>query len=550
MSVALIGCLCVAILLMPTYVFASSVVSVGTEDDLRAALESGKSVKLTADIEITEKSTNAGGRSAGVAITGEGNITIEGNGHTISGSKVRTILEVYAGGEGLDVTFSNVKITNGYAAGRCIDTRTGKIDLTLNSVTLTATGTGNNQGLTIGGNYEEAIDIKVVDSTISSGGAGYGIITYNPVNLMIDGTKITGYGALYMKGVDNSQGSAGSYVKVKNGSELIGKNSYSGDSDNFGTIVFEDGGITVDIEDSFIKATGSGDALQRVILDSTILDKSNAVVISGNSVITVDTKEEFALVSNTNVSIYDGVSSNVEIPDSCIPEGFELVEASKDGGYLVVEKYVVEMPTATLEEEVEEVKFSVKDSEKTKEVLLNSIKVKESLSNQIDDERVKIEVEVSKMEESKIDEEVVKILKNKVGGATIATFFDITIAIKEIGNNEVIGSLDELTEKIELMILLPEELRNTLETVERTYYVVRYHDGVAEKIEAKLSDDGKSLVFKTDKFSTYALAYEDVKAENPSTGDGIVLYIGLACLSVVGLIITGSGIKKKRLSNS
>ena len=28
-------------------------------------------------------------------------------------------------------------------------------------------------------------------------------------------------------------------------------------------------------------------------------------------------------------------------------------------------------------------------------------------------------------------------------------------------------------------------------------------------IEAKLSEDGKSLVFKSDKFSTYALAYED-----------------------------------------
>ena len=44
----------------------------------------------------------------------------------------------------------------------------------------------------------------------------------------------------------------------------------------------------------------------------------------------------------------------------------------------------------------------------------------------------------------------------------------------------------------------------------RTFYVIRVHDGKAEKLDTVENEDG-TLTFKTDKFSTYALAYEDAQ---------------------------------------
>ena len=42
----------------------------------------------------------------------------------------------------------------------------------------------------------------------------------------------------------------------------------------------------------------------------------------------------------------------------------------------------------------------------------------------------------------------------------------------------------------------------------REYFIIRIHNGLAEKLDTTLNEDG-TLSFSTDKFSTYALAYAD-----------------------------------------
>ena len=101
--------------------------------------------------------------------------------------------------------------------------------------------------------------------------------------------------------------------------------------------------------------------------------------------------------------------------------------------------------------------------------------------------------------------------------------------------------------------------------------VIRVHDGKAEKLETDENEDG-TLTFKTDKFSTYALAYEDVQksppipgftpdnnqqvtntqntqetAKKPKTGDtsNIALYGAMALISL-GLV--GAIVLKKKVS--
>lgn len=86
-----------------------------------------------------------------------------------------------------------------------------------------------------------------------------------------------------------------------------------------------------------------------------------------------------------------------------------------------------------------------------------------------------------------------------LGGAEkIAQYFDISVILKD-GENEL-GTLSELGREIEFTIVVPEELKS----VANRLYVVRVHDGKADKLDTKLNEDG-TLTFKTDKFSTYAL---------------------------------------------
>ena len=93
--------------------------------------------------------------------------------------------------------------------------------------------------------------------------------------------------------------------------------------------------------------------------------------------------------------------------------------------------------------------------------------------------------------------------------------------------------LEESTKEIKLTVAIPEDLPEIAKGFTRKYYIVRMHNGVVEYLETTLAEDGKSLSFETDKFSTYALAYEDVavaaeKDETPKMGAINASYIWFA----------------------
>ena len=335
------------IILIPNRVLAvEEVEEVKTYEELRDSLESGKSVKLMNNIEIDGNSVVQGSRSLGVAIIGTGEIVIDGNGFTVSDNDktVRTNFEIYADGGAINVTLKNITITNAYTKGRALDTRTGQITLNVINSKLETNGSNNTQALTIGG-PTGPVNVNITNSNIEAKDAGYGIITYNPTNMTIKGSNVTGYAALYMKGADSSLGSNGSVVKVKN-SNLNGKNTYSGKTDNFGAVVFEDGGINISIEDSKVNATGGGNASQVAIAESVYglqsgvsFEKPNIINISGKS--TINAKDELIVLLNNNesgskVTVAIGVVSNKQIPNEYLPSGTVNKELS-DGTFIVEE---------------------------------------------------------------------------------------------------------------------------------------------------------------------------------------------------------------------
>ena len=67
---------------------------------------------------------------------------------------------------------------------------------------------------------------------------------------------------------------------------------------------------------------------------------------------------------------------------------------------------------------------------------------------------------------------------------------------------------------------MPENLVNTQSGVKRAYSVVRMHNGVAETIPCTYDEATKTLVFSSDKFSTYTIVYTDTE-EGSATNTGV-----------------------------
>lgn len=128
-------------------------------------------------------------------------------------------------------------------------------------------------------------------------------------------------------------------------------------------------------------------------------------------------------------------------------------------------------------------------------------------------------------------EDFVKMSSKKL---TVANYFDISLLVKN-SNDEKIGELSEIVAPIEFKVALTDELKNVKDGYVRNYYILRIHDDKTEIIPAKF--DNGNLVFSSDKFSNYVLAYEDTEeVKNPATLDNVASYVGTGILSLVSFI--------------
>lgn len=100
-----------------------------------------------------------------------------------------------------------------------------------------------------------------------------------------------------------------------------------------------------------------------------------------------------------------------------------------------------------------------------------------------------------------------KILED---GDTLARFFDLSLVLKS-GDTEL-GKLTRLSSPLRISVFLPESLVQA----DRTFFLVRVHEGVAEKLPAAFDAASAALTFDTDRFSTYALGYTDPPAPQPA----------------------------------
>lgn len=169
---------------------------------------------------------------------------------------------------------------------------------------------------------------------------------------------------------------------------------------------------------------------------------------------------------------------------------------------------------------------------------------------------IEAEVKTNTVTEDTIKEDSKKIDAVISENAKVATYYDINVILKDAGTNQEITKLTNLSDTIKITIDVPKDLPTLQEGYTRVFSVVRVHDGKAEKLAT--TDNGNNTVtFETDKFSTYALSYEDVvkkantpenNTTNPTTGDNIVLFVLIFATTITGAIIVIGKLKKYYVS--
>ncbi len=145
-------------------------------------------------------------------------------------------------------------------------------------------------------------------------------------------------------------------------------------------------------------------------------------------------------------------------------------------------------------------------TEEDKELLKNGAEIKTYLA-------------VSDKNISENDKKIVKkTVESKLEDSTIAQILDIKLK-KEIAQSSIITTQDitNTNDKVEISFIVDDSLVNKDSSIERTYKVVRIHDSEAEILNAEFDSTTKTVKFKTDKFSTYALVYKDAKKESDSS---------------------------------
>ena len=235
----------------------------------RATNDSNARIVLIRDIEVSETQWI------------EGNVTLDLNNKTISCTADRFFRIKNEGTEDINVTIKNGKLLNTANGGRCVETRSGNIDLTLEDVELEATAGTSPQPLTIGGSGEN-LTVNINESSIKTSYVSYGITTFNPVALNITNTTIYGWAALNLREPLSSLGSDGSEINVT-GSNFICQNITSGETNEFAAIKVADDGINLNIDStSTITVEAKGDRPQGVIdfgsINNPIIDDCNVTI--------------------------------------------------------------------------------------------------------------------------------------------------------------------------------------------------------------------------------------------------------------------------------
>ena len=128
------------------------------------------------------------------------------------------------------------------------------------------------------------------------------------------------------------------------------------------------------------------------------------------------------------------------------------------------------------------------------------------------------------VKEANVPDEVKTAMAQAAKGCTIGQYLDISLFKYMTVNGKQQDGVALRTAKnaLTISVAVPDALINTNSAVNRTYCIVRRHDGAITVLDAAFDAASKTLTFKTDRFSIYAIAYKDTavpSSSNPSSNN-------------------------------
>ena len=267
------------------------------------------------------------------------------------------------------------------------------------------------------------------------------------------------------------------------------------------------------------------------IATGIILNKISANIQVGNILVLNATTTPTGSLDTVTWSSSNSEVATVDINGkvTAVAPGKATITAQAGNGTATCEVIVyevesdVEAPVINTSKPVDEVAVGINDQESQENIYNTLTSIVDNIANgnevtSVNDETVKkikealngnkvisTEVQVTPVKETEVNAQDKKVLEGHIDeNVNIAQYLDINILVKAA--DQVIGKVNELDKEVIFTVAIPEDLMKE----GRTFYVIRVHDGKAEKLETVENEDG-TLTFKTDKFSTYALAYEDAQ---------------------------------------
>ena len=145
--------------------------------------------------------------------------------------------------------------------------------------------------------------------------------------------------------------------------------------------------------------------------------------------------------------------------------------------------------------------------------------------------------------------EEIALIQSVFGNNVIGQYLNLNLTLKISGRAD--RQITDLSAPMYIAITIPQNLVNHDSSIERTYRIVRIHDGVATLIDGNYDAATNQFTFATDGFSTYALVYEDVNTtltgRSPKTGDSSMWMVWtlILCAGCGALFAAGKRYKKR-----
>ena len=125
------------------------------------------------------------------------------------------------------------------------------------------------------------------------------------------------------------------------------------------------------------------------------------------------------------------------------------------------------------------------------------------------------------VKEANVSDEVKTAMAQAAKGYTIGQYLDISLFkyMTVNGSQQACVALHTTKDALTISVVVPDALIHTDSAVNRTYCIVRNHKGTMDVLDTAFDAASKTLTFKSDRFSIYAIAYKDTAV--PSSGGNL-----------------------------